>query len=89
LRFPPGGFGIVFANLYDFNLGSRGIAARTNPPYDPPDGAYDGEAADDRSACVAPLAKGIAVSKKRVAILISGRGSNMEALIAAAAQLAM
>jgi phosphoribosylglycinamide formyltransferase 1 len=29
---------------------------------------------------------GIAVSKKRVAILISGRGSNMEALIAAAAQ---
>ena len=32
------------------------------------------------------MAKGIAVSKKRVAILISGRGSNMEALIAAAAQ---
>jgi phosphoribosylglycinamide formyltransferase 1 len=32
------------------------------------------------------LFRGIAVSKKRVAILISGRGSNMEALIAAAAE---
>ena len=64
----------------------KAVARPTNPPYDPPDGSYDAEAADDRSACVAPLAKGIAMSKKRVAILISGRGSNMEALIAAAAQ---
>jgi phosphoribosylglycinamide formyltransferase-1 len=65
------------------------VQALRGPPIrrtTPLDGSFDAEPADHLSACVAPLPDGITVSRKRVAILISGRGSNMEALIAAAAQ---
>jgi len=63
----------------------RIVAARKNPTYDPPNASFDPDTAGGFRPAAA-LFRGIAVSRKRVAILISGRGSNMEALIVAAAE---